>query len=1266
MRNKRDRNVPGPVNKNLRRWRRAIEKRLWKLVEQGGVATNAGPPQLSLSTSAQGRLPPTDKGKGKSQFPPFQRFGKPEYGGSGDPILFSARPAIVEGFNLSVAVHLHLYYMSMDAEFIGYLQNIPVPFDLFISVPEGAEDQKALEARFADGLPNVKLIYVRAVANVGRDIYPFAVVFGPTLLAYDLVLHVHSKKSAQAKIEGWRRYLLHHTLGSRSVVTEILNRFARKADLGAIFPPYFPALGGQPKWSVNKPLVDWVLEVLDHAAPTDECPDYPAGSFFWIRPSALHPLLSGKLSEQDFGLEAGLFDGTPAHAIERLFGVLPRSLGYDVEVPYVDLDFRLVNWITNGRVSAGMTVKEFERDRSGDIAAYRRAVANRPGGKGRIAMVTAILGPFDALLLPEILEDNVDYFCFSDTIVDGYGVFQLYKPPFFAADPRRSARYIKTNLLKFIKGYDQVVWIDANVLLRAKLQDLVQRVTDAGAVVGVIPHPTRNNILEEAAEVERLRLDDPELIESMMARYVDTPAVGDDRLIESNVLVLDARSTGLRKAMQIWWNEINTYSVRDQLSLNYALVTAGVARQALLLEGRSTRDSDEFLLFEHGLNQWWPGRHIYAFWHTPSKEVVRDIEADAIVTVANVGADVDVVICVHNALADVQACLASLDSQLRPGIQIIIVDDASDAETAGYLVSYVARTGATLIRHDTRLGYTKAANSGVVRGKGRNVLLLNSDTIMPIHGLAKLGLALDSHEFLGIVGPLSNAASTQSVPSIRSTQNQTAINALPHGMTVDEIDAEFERNWTGEIARVPLVHGFCFMVRRSVFESVGLFDEVNFPNGYGEENDFCFRVSDAGYDLGVLTNTFVYHAKSKSYSDDERVRLMKDGSAALAQKHTVARVSRAVATMVAQPQLVEARRLARRLYLRDGKSANEVVLLPSLTSAGRPAGSAFIRLILPYSQQGLDSDRLLTYVTDERLPSRPEGGTTALLQRTQQRHKLNDLQGWLLQWRNDGNSLIYDLDDDLFDLSGVTDRTRSKAVLETAVFVEWFCRAADVVTVSTEQLKQVVQQFSDRVHVVPNALDAKLWRLDAPMAPRHEGPVRIGYYGTPTHDRDLELVASVMRRLQKEFGSAIDVEIIGAFSGRMAPFGKSVQPPDSAYPEFVEWLLDHHAWDIGLIPLVDDRFNSSKSNLKFLEFAALGAATVVSDVSAYRGVARDGENCLVVGPDAKDWYRAIRRLIVDRDVRRRLAEQVRADVQSYRTDRQLALYKDVLNAAQMG
>ena len=84
---------------------------------------------------------------------------------------------------------------------------------------------------------------------------------------------------------------------------------------------------------------------------------------------------------------------------------------------------------------------------------------------------------------------------------------------------------------------------------------------------------------------------------------------------------------------------------------------------------------------------------------------------------------------------------------------------------------------------------------------------------------------------------------------------------------------------------MPLLNGFCTLMRREVFDRCGLFDEDAFPIGYGEENDLCLRAGRAGYALLVADDCFVHHRKSVTFGTRGRKPLTRAGALELTNKH---------------------------------------------------------------------------------------------------------------------------------------------------------------------------------------------------------------------------------------------------------------------------------------------------------------------------------------------------------------------------------------------
>jgi len=213
-----------------------------------------------------------------------------------------------------------------------------------------------------------------------------------------------------------------------------------------------------------------------------------------------------------------------------------------------------------------------------------------------------------------------------------------------------------------------------------------------------------------------------------------------------------------------------------------------------------------------------------------------------------------------------------------------------------------------LVRHATAGGYTRAANAGLRATSADLVILLNSDTIVTPGWADKMADAVFSTPGAGIVGPLSNAASYQSIPDTHGTATQTAVNSLAAGLTPDEINAKCEE-WTvgAEMPYVPLVHGFCLGITREAIELIGTFDEARFPQGYGEENDYCLRALELGVWPVIATHTFVYHAKSKSYTEARRSALAEASQQVIYEAYGRSEFLRYVEMLQSQPKLVEIR-----------------------------------------------------------------------------------------------------------------------------------------------------------------------------------------------------------------------------------------------------------------------------------------------------------------------------------------------------------------------
>lgn len=246
---------------------------------------------------------------------------------------------------------------------------------------------------------------------------------------------------------------------------------------------------------------------------------------------------------------------------------------------------------------------------------------------------------------------------------------------------------------------------------------------------------------------------------------------------------------------------------------------------------------------------------------------------------------IDIIICVHNALEDVRRCLNSISENTTPPYRIILVDDGSQTETKDYLFDFSLNApNAQLLRSEEATGYTRAANRGLRASTSEYVVLLNSDTIVGPCWIDQMIACAETDEKIGMVGPISNTASWQSVPKVEEN-GDWAQNPLPKGVTVERMAVLISKYSERIYLDMPLLNGFCLLIKKQLLDEVGLFDEVTFGKGYGEEDDLILRARQAGWKMALAEDTFIYHAQSRSYSSDKRIALSKNAGRNLTKKH---------------------------------------------------------------------------------------------------------------------------------------------------------------------------------------------------------------------------------------------------------------------------------------------------------------------------------------------------------------------------------------------
>ena len=147
---------------------------------------------------------------------------------------------IVPTFSGSIGVHVHLFYADMLEQIISFLKNIPVGFDLFVSIAEAGTEEE-IRRTCLERLPKLGKCEVVKTPNRGRDVAPLLCAFGERLKTYDCVCHIHTKKSLRnASLASWSDFIYAHLLGSERQVNNILSWLSGGVSLD--YPPNYLAL----------------------------------------------------------------------------------------------------------------------------------------------------------------------------------------------------------------------------------------------------------------------------------------------------------------------------------------------------------------------------------------------------------------------------------------------------------------------------------------------------------------------------------------------------------------------------------------------------------------------------------------------------------------------------------------------------------------------------------------------------------------------------------------------------------------------------------------------------------------------------------------------------------------------------------------------------------------------------------------------------------------------------------------------------------------
>lgn len=275
-----------------------------------------------------------------------------------------------------------------------------------------------------------------------------------------------------------------------------------------------------------------------------------------------------------------------------------------------------------------------------------------------------------------------------------------------------------------------------------------------------------------------------------------------------------------------------------------------------------------------------------------------------------------------------------------------------------------------------------------------------------------------------------------------------------------------------------------------------------------------------------------------------------------------------------------------------------------------------------------------------------------------------------------------------FDLEGIRE-AKERGIVTIADFDDWWrldtehifyrnylnegvtgklielIEVVDYVTCTTELLADEIRKINPNVCVLPNAMDMD---YESCMIDKKTRELTFGYVGGHCHGKDVELLRGLNNRLNGKYKFRLmgydGSEVYNHYADVLSDAGRKVSHFDWVkkasiweYHKFYNWM------DVSLVPLVDNKFNSLKSELKLIEAGFFSKAVVVSNVEPYKGLLKHKVNAMVVDKP-RDWSKHCQYLIDNPSAVVDLGAKLRETVQPYHIDevnkKRYKFYKDVL------
>ncbi len=252
----------------------------------------------------------------------------------------------------------------------------------------------------------------------------------------------------------------------------------------------------------------------------------------------------------------------------------------------------------------------------------------------RFVIYSAIIGKYDEILQPSVVDDRFDYILFSDCLPEGEkGAWKIRRIEYSNPIKAKVARYVKTHPETLLPEYEASLWLDANVRITGDaVYERFIELYKIDSAVASVKHLAYDCVYNEMFSVLDFRYESEEVVVRWGHELRKRGYPRHAGLFETGLMFRRHSNPALKELDAIWWNYIDTYSRRDQLSFTLALLDVKISCGYFLPEGKTVRDSEglefvkhknETTKFDRNEKPAWLMHHYYK--HHEDKEKVFDL-----------------------------------------------------------------------------------------------------------------------------------------------------------------------------------------------------------------------------------------------------------------------------------------------------------------------------------------------------------------------------------------------------------------------------------------------------------------------------------------------------------------------------------------------------------------------------------------------------------------------------------------------------------------